>query len=194
MIEPHIHKGLEVITCKTQADWAEWLKGNWRQEEAVWLKFAKKGTDAQTVSPEQARDSALCYGWIDGLINGLDETYYLLRFTKRRPKSTWSKINCEAATHLVQLGEMLPPGQAEIDAARKDGRWDAAYSPSEPIISAEFKTALSKNPLAKHFFEGLSKSHQFQYTYWINEAKRPETSSRRIAQAITMLNKNQKRM
>lgn len=122
-----MHKDLPVLTFKNQKECLDWLKKHHKQEEAVWFKFAKKASDFVTVTYAEAREAAIMYGWIDGLKNAYDEDSYLLRFTARRPKSKWSKINRGIAEELMKSGKMKSAGQKEVDAAKEDGRWKEAY-------------------------------------------------------------------
>jgi uncharacterized protein YdeI (YjbR/CyaY-like superfamily) len=117
---------LETITCENAATWDRWLKANHDREEGVWLKIAKKGSGVASLTNDEAVDVGLCWGWISGHRKGLDETYFLQRYTPRRPKSNWSKVNVAKVEALIADGRMRPPGLAEVDAAKADGRWDHA--------------------------------------------------------------------
>ena len=173
---------------RTRAAWAKWLETHHGAEACVWLKFAKKGTGVTTVTYAEALDVALCYGWIDAQVKRLDETYYLQRFTPRRARSKWSKINREAATRLIEAGSMRPPGLAEVERAKADGRWDAAYdSPSTATVPDDLERALARNKKAREFFATLSGQNRYAILYRIHDAKRPETRARRIAQFVEML-------
>ena len=123
-----MHKDLPVLTFKNQRECLDWLKKHHAQKEGVWFKFSKKGSDLVTVTYEEAREAAIMYGWIDGLKNAYDAHSYVLRFTARRPKSKWSKINRGIAEELMKAGKMKVHGQQAVDAAKKDGRWKAAYA------------------------------------------------------------------
>lgn len=128
MKDTFIHKGLPVYSFSTMIDFEQWLSKNYKQETGFWLLFHKKGSDVPTIQPGEAVDVALCYGWIDGLLNTHDDTSYLVRFTPRRAKSVWSKINVAKVEKLIAEGRMQPSGQAHVDSAKQDGRWAAAYS------------------------------------------------------------------
>ena len=157
------------------------------------MKFAKKGTGVTTVSYAEALEVALCYGWIDAQVKRFDETYYLQRFTPRRARSKWSKLNREAATRLIAAGVMQPPGLAEVERAKADGRWDAAYdSPSTATVPDDLERALRRNKTAREFFATLSASNRYTILYGIQDAKRPETRARRIAQFVEMLARREK--
>lgn len=122
------HKDLPVYSFKTEQDFEKWLSQNYEREAGFWLRFYKKATGIPTIQIGEAVDVALCYGWIDGLLNTYDGESYLVRFTQRRPKSVWSQVNVAKVKKLTAEGRMQPSGQAHVDAAQKDGRWAAAYS------------------------------------------------------------------
>ncbi len=178
---------------RTQAAWAKWLAAHHGDQAGVWLKFAKKGTGVTTVNYAEALEVALCYGWIDATVNRLDATYYLQRFVPRRSRSKWSKINREAATRLIEADLMKPPGLAEVERAKADGRWDAAYdSPSTATVPDDLERALARNKKAREFFATLSASQRYAILFRIHDAKRPETRARRIAQFVEMLARREK--
>lgn len=122
------HKELPVYSFTSQADFEKWLSKNFKRETGFWLRFYKKATNIPTVQVGEAVDVALCYGWIDGLLNSYDNESYLVRFTQRRPKSVWSKVNVAKVEKLISEGRMQPSGLAHVESAKQDGRWDAAYS------------------------------------------------------------------
>jgi uncharacterized protein YdeI (YjbR/CyaY-like superfamily) len=178
---------------RSRAAWAKWLERHHGDEAGVWLKFAKKGTGVTTVTYAEALEVALCYGWIDAHVRRLDETYYLQRFVPRRARSKWSKINRDAATRLIEAGAMQPPGLAEVERAKADGRWEAAYdSPASATVPEDFERALARNKKAREFFGTLSGSNRYAILYRIQDAKRPETRARRIAQFVDMLARGEK--
>ena len=173
---------------RTPAAWARWLAGHHGDEAGVWLRFAKKGTGVTTITYAEALEVALCWGWIDTQVKRLDETYYLQRFTPRRARSKWSKINRDAATRLIEARLMQPPGLAEVARAKADGRWDAAYdSPATATVPDDFERALARNRKAREFFATLSSQNRYAILYRIQDARRPETRARRIAQFVEML-------
>jgi uncharacterized protein YdeI (YjbR/CyaY-like superfamily) len=181
------------LEFRTPAAWAKWLAVHHGDEAGVWLKFAKKGTGVTTVSYADALEVALCYGWIDTTVKRLDDTYYLQRFTPRRARSKWSKLNREAATRLIEAGSMKPPGLAEVERAKADGRWDAAYdSPSTATVPDDLERGLARNKKAREFFATLTASQRYTILYRIQDAKRPETRARRIAQFVEMLARGEK--
>jgi len=178
---------------RTRAAWAKWLETHHGDEAGVWLKFAKKGTGVTTVSYAEALEVALCYGWIDAQVKRLDETYYLQRFTPRRARSKWSKLNREAATRLIEAGLMRPPGLVQVERAKADGRWEAAYdSPSTATVPDDLERALGRNKRAREVFATLSASNRYAILYRIQDAKRPETRARRIAQFVELLARGEK--
>jgi uncharacterized protein YdeI (YjbR/CyaY-like superfamily) len=181
-----------VKTFKTPAAWQKWLEAHHGDEAGVWMKFAKKGTGVTTVNYAEALEVALCYGWIDAQVKRLDETYYLQRFTPRRARSKWSKKNRESATRLIEAGLMKPPGLAAIESAKADGRWDAAYdSPAHATVPDDLKRALARNKKAREFFATLSAQNRYAILFRIQDAKRPDTRARRIAQFVEMLGRGE---
>jgi uncharacterized protein YdeI (YjbR/CyaY-like superfamily) len=146
-----------------------------------------------TVTHPEALDEALCHGWIDGQRRALDETHFLQRFTPRRERSRWSKINRDKATELIRSGAMRPAGQREVDRARADGRWDAAYEGQRTAtVPPDLRRALDANEPAAAFFETLDSANRYAILYRIDEAKRPETRARRIEKYVDMLTRGEK--
>lgn len=186
-------QGLPIIAFTTPADWEAWLEENHAQPTGIWQKFAKKGTGVTTINYAQALEAALCYGWIDGQVAKLDETYYLQKFTPRRPKSVWSKINVAAVERLIEAGKMKPAGLRAVEAAKADGRWDRAYDPpSKVTIPDDLQQAIDANPAAAVFWATLNRSNRFAVIYRVKDAKRPETRARRIEQFVAMLARGEK--
>ena len=184
--------GLPVKFFADQAAWEQWLADHYNDQKGLWLKFAKKSSSIPSLYYGGALEIALCYGWIDGQSKSLDEQYYLQKFTPRRPKSIWSKINVQRVTDLIAAGKIKPSGQAAIDAAKKDGRWDQAYdSPSNSTVPPDFQAALDQNPTAKAFYETLNKTNRYAFLWRIQTAKKPETRANRTAKLIAMLEKNE---
>lgn len=177
----------------TARDWEAWLAKHYEQEEGVWLRFAKKNSQKKSVNYDEALDVALCYGWIDGQTNKYDETTYLQKFTPRRARSMWSKRNTEHVARLIKEGRMRKGGLLQIDAAKKDGRWAAAYaSSSNYVIPKDFLEQLEKNKKAKEFFETLTKVNTYAIAWRLQTAKKPETRERRLKAILEMLEKKQK--
>ena len=173
-----------ILPFASRREWAAWLDANHAAEDAVWLKFAKKGSGVPTVGYDDAVEVALCYGWIDGLVRRFDDDFYLQRFTPRRKRSKWSKINREKALRLIESGEMRPAGLAEIERAQADGRWDEAYdSPSTMKVPEDLQTALDAAGAAAAF-AALPSQDRYAALYRLHDAKRPETRAKRIAEIL----------
>lgn len=184
---------LATLAFPTREDWENWLAENHASAKGVWLKFARKDSGVASITYEEAVEVALCYGWIDGQASSLDETHWRQRFTPRRTKSRWSKINRERAEKLIAAGKMQPAGMREVERAQADGRWEAAYeSPKNITVPDDLRLALEGNEEARSFFETLDSRNRYAILYRIQEAKRPETRARRIAQFVAMLAEHKK--
>ena len=184
---------LPVVGFATRAEWAAWVAAEHAVSAGVWLKIARKDGGAESVSYSDALDVALCHGWIDGQKDRLDERFWLQRFTPRKPGSKWSKRNRERAEALTASGEMAAAGAAEIERARADGRWDAAYdSHSTATVPADLQAELAGNAAAREFFATLDSANRYAILYRIQEARRPETRARRIAKYVAMLSEGRK--
>ncbi|MFM8877230.1 MAG: YdeI/OmpD-associated family protein [Anaerolineae bacterium] len=183
---------LLILPFETKKKFAEWLAKNHDESVGLWLKIAKKATGISTVTYAEALDVALCYGWIDGQKGSFDEQYFLQKFTPRRPKSIWSKINVEKVAGLIASGEMKPAGLKAVEAAKQDRRWAAAYSSQKNMeVPADFQSALNKNKKAKAFFETLTGSIRYSFLFRIETAKKAETREKRIRQFVEMLEKGE---
>jgi len=181
------------ISFASLEEWESWLEENHANSPGIWLRIYKKASGVRTIFYPEALDGALCFGWIDGLRRPLDGISYLQRFTPRRPKSLWSKINTGHVERLTRLGKIKPAGLAAIEAARKDGRWDAAYhSPGKATVPEDFLKALSKNKKAKAFFETLNKTNLYSIAWRLQTARKPETRARRMKAILQMLAKRKK--
>jgi uncharacterized protein YdeI (YjbR/CyaY-like superfamily) len=179
---------LPVLAFPTIEDWAEWLAGQHESSAGVWLKISKKGSAGQTLSYAEALEIAICFGWIDGQKGGLDDDFWLQRFTPRRPGGRWSKINAEKAAALIEAGRMRPAGLREVEQARADGRWETAYAGQATIeVPEDLRQALAANPVASEFFETISRVNRYAILYRIGSVKRAETRARKIAQYVAML-------
>lgn len=179
---------LPAIPFPSQAAWEEWLEANHERSDGLWVKFAKKASGIETVVYAEALEVALCFGWIDGQTQRLDDDWYLQRFTPRRARSKWSQINRDKAEALIEKGLMRPTGLREVERAKEDGRWQAAYaSPSKIEVPEDLQAALDANPAARDFFATLKGSNRYAILYRIHDAKRPETRARRIEQFVAML-------
>jgi uncharacterized protein YdeI (YjbR/CyaY-like superfamily) len=179
---------LPVLELEDRAAWERWLEAEHESSDGVWLKLARKNSGAITVSYVEALEEALRYGWIDAQKAPHDERFWLQRFTPRRPRSKWSQVNRRKASELIEQGRMRPAGLAEVRAAQRDGRWEAAYaSPRAVTVPEDFQQALDANPAAREFFASLGSTHRYSFLYRINDAKRPETRARRIQDYVAML-------
>lgn len=188
-----IRPELPTIPFASRGAWEAWLEGRHATSDGLWLKIAKKGSGIETVTFAEALDTALCYGWIDSQRSGFDEQYFLQRFTPRRPRSKWSKVNCAKVTKLIEAGRMKPAGLAEVERARADGRWDAAYEPQSTMtVPDDLRLELEKNEVAREFFETLNSANRYAILHRIQDAKRPETRARRIAKYVGMLSERKK--
>jgi uncharacterized protein YdeI (YjbR/CyaY-like superfamily) len=184
---------LSVLPFESKKKWTDWLARQHGKSAGVWLKLAKKDSGLPSVTYEQALDVALCYGWIDGQKKSFDDKYWLQKFTPRGPKSIWSKINTEKAERLIASGEMKPAGLRAIEAAQRDGRWDAAYSSQRNMpVPEDFQAALDANPKARAFFAALNGANRYAILFRIHHAKRAVTRARRIQQFVEMLERGEK--
>ena len=172
---------LPTLTFESKKKFAEWLAKNHDKSAGAWLKLAKKATGIPSVTYQEALDVALCYGWIDGQKGSFDDKYFLQKFTPRRPKSIWSKINVEKVERLIASGEMKPSGLKAVESAKEDGRWAAAYASQKNIsVPVDFQSALEKNKKAKAFFESLTSARRYSFLFRIETAKKAETREKRI--------------
>src|SRR5919201_4350186 len=154
--------------------------------------MAKKASGIPSVAYPEVLDTALCFGWIDGRRNALDDTYFLQRFTPRRARSRWSRINREKAEALIAAGRMRPAGLAEVERAKADGRWDAAYEGQASIaVPDDLQRELDARPAAKAFYAKLSSQNRYAILYRLQDAKRPETRARRLATFVAMLERGE---
>ena len=181
------------LTLPDLAAWRVWLDAHHEDSAGVSLVLAKKGiTEPTSLTYDQALEEALCFGWIDGQVRHRDETTYRQRFTRRRPRSSWSKRNVGIAERLLAEGRVRPAGMAEVERARADGRWDAAYAGSASIeVPPDLAAALAAEPKARAMFEILSSQNRYAVLYRIETAKRPETRRRRIEQFVAMLTRGE---
>lgn len=179
---------MKIVGFKSSRDFRTWLAANHSQSDGTWLRIYKKDSGVATVTYAEALDQALCFGWIDGQKQSYNRQSWLQKFTPRRPKSGWSKINTRHAERLIKSGEMAPAGLKEVNAARADGRWKAAYdSPSNAAVPDDFLRALTKNKKARTFFETLNKANLYAITYRLQTAKKPETREKRMRAIVEML-------
>ena len=178
----------EVITFRDAAEFEGWLAQHVDHSAGVWLKIAKKGSGVASLTDDEAVDVGLCYGWISGQRKAFDEVYYLQKYVPRRPRSRWSQVNVRKVSELMAAGRMRPPGLAEVEAAKADGRWDAAYSSQkQATVPPDLATALAASPVAASAFESLSKTNQYAVILDIVTARNPSTRAAHIRKAITAL-------
>jgi uncharacterized protein YdeI (YjbR/CyaY-like superfamily) len=184
---------LPIISFETQQGWERWLTEHHTDTDGLWLKIAKKEAGISSVNYAEALESAICYGWIDGQKASFDDKYWLQKFTPRRAKSIWSKVNCTKALALIAEGRMQPAGIRQVELAQADGRWESAYeSQSKITIPDDFQKELDNNPKAQEFFTTLNSVNRYAILFRIQTAKKPETRSARISTFIEMLSNNQK--
>lgn len=183
-----LYQGQPMLAFPDPAAWEKWLAAEHAGFSGLWLKLAKKGCPDTTVSYAEALDVALCFGWIDGQKRPLDDDYWLQRFTPRKPGSKWSKINRGKAEALIAAGRMRPAGLREVEAAKADGRWAAAYDgQSTAMVPDDLRQALDQDEDAAAFFATLDRGNRYAILYRIHEAKKPETRAARIAKFVAML-------
>jgi uncharacterized protein YdeI (YjbR/CyaY-like superfamily) len=174
------------------AAWEKWLLLH-GDEKGLWLKIAKKESGVASVSYAEALDVALCHGWIDSQKRGFDDWFFLQRFTPRRPNGLWSKINIGHVERLIACGRMRPAGLREVEAAKADGRWDAAYAgAADMAVPDELAAALAKNRKAGAFFDQLDKTNRYAVCWRVHTAKKPETRAARVEKLVAMLAKGEK--
>ena len=177
-----------ILPFESAAAWEAWLAANHDDQAGVWIKVAKKASGIPTVTHAEALDIALCYGWIDGQRDRFDDEWFIQRFTPRRARSNWSKVNVAKTAKLIEAGRMQPAGLREIERAQADGRWDRAYdAPSVATVPDDLQAVLDATPAAAAFFDTLNKQNRFAILYRVQDAKRPETRARRIEQFVAML-------
>jgi len=182
-----------VIAFATPAAMRRWLRANHATHPGIWLKIAKKGSGHASVTYAQALDEALCLGWIDGQKQAHDEKRFLQKFTRRGPRSVWSKINQGHVARLTRAGRMQPAGRAAVAAAQADGRWAQAYdSPGAAQLPADFLAAVAADPAAAAFLATFNQANRFSFYYRLTSAKKPETRARRFALLLAMLRRGEK--
>lgn len=179
---------LPIMLFESEEAWEQWLAENHATSQGLWLKIAKKGVDQPSVYYPEALNVALCYGWIDGQKGKFDDEYWLQKFTPRRAKSVWSRVNTEKVQELIAQGRMREAGMKEIERAKADGRWDAAYESQSRIgVPEDFQAALDANPQAKEFYETLNSANRYAILFRITTAKKAETRQKNIQKFIAML-------
>jgi uncharacterized protein YdeI (YjbR/CyaY-like superfamily) len=184
---------LPILLFATPAELEAWLEESHAKSRGLWLKIAKKGTEPPSVTYAEALELALCFGWIDSQKRSLDERHFLQRFTPRRPGGRWSKINREKAERLFAAGAMRPAGLAEVEAAKADGRWEAAYEGQRAAqVPGDLRRELDANPAAAEFFAELNSANRYAIVYRLGDAKKPETRERRLRKFVAMLERGEK--
>ncbi len=170
------------------SSWVTWLEKEHARSPGLWIKFARKGSGRRSVTHAEALEAALRFGWIDGQVRSLDESWYVQRFTPRAARSKWSRINREKALELIASGRMEPAGLAEVERARADGRWEAAYEPqSAATVPEDLERAFAQSPAARRFFDTLDSRNRYAVLHRIADAKQPGTRARRIEKFVAML-------
>ncbi|MFN8505871.1 YdeI/OmpD-associated family protein [Kouleothrix sp.] len=183
---------LPALLFATPAEWQAWLDLHHASAPGVWLRLAKKGAATPTPTYDQALEVALCYGWIDSQKRAEDEQLWQQKFTPRGARSIWSKINCAKAEALIAAGRMHPAGLAEVERARQDGRWDAAYDAAgSASVPDDLQAALDASPAAREFFATIDRTNRYAILFRIQTAKKPETRAKRIAQFVAMLERHE---
>jgi uncharacterized protein YdeI (YjbR/CyaY-like superfamily) len=181
-----------VMFFASKAEFTAWLAENHDVSDGIWIKIAKKGAGVESVAVTETLDVALCFGWIDGQRKPFDDTYFLQKYTPRRARSKWSKRNVGLVEKLIEAGEMRPPGHAEIERAKADGRWDAAYdSPANMQVPPDLQAELDARPEAAAFFATLNSTNRYSILYRLHDAKRPETRARRLERFVAMLERGE---
>jgi uncharacterized protein YdeI (YjbR/CyaY-like superfamily) len=183
---------LPTLLFASATEFEAWLEDHHAEPDGIWLQIAKKGAPEPSVTYAEAVELSLCFGWIDGQRRGLDANHFLQRFTPRRPRGRWSKINREKAEALIAAGRVRPAGLAEIEAAKADGRWENAYAGQRTAkVPADLQRELDANPAAAEFFAGLDSANRYAVIYRLDDAKKPETRERRLRKFIAMLERGE---
>jgi uncharacterized protein YdeI (YjbR/CyaY-like superfamily) len=188
---PIVPDPAKIKSFPSEAAFAAWMKANHARETEIWVKIHKKGSGLPTVTNAEAIDVALCWGWIDGIRKSFDERSFLQRFTPRRARSIWSQINRDHVARLTAAGRMTPHGQRQVDAARADGRWDAAYGPmrtaSHLTVPEDLRAAIMASPRARKTFRALGRPNLFALSFRTNNMKTPAGRAKKIAALVAML-------
>lgn len=179
---------LPILQFESAEQFESWLCEQPRTSPGLWLKLAKKNSGIASISHPESIDSALCHGWIDSQSDKFDDDFWLLRYTPRKAQSKWSQRNCAKVVELIEQGRMQAAGLAEIEKAKTDGRWDAAYAPaSTATVPDDLQLALSRNPAANDFFERINKTNRYAILHRIFTAKQAKTRASRIEKFVDML-------
>ena len=184
--------GLPIVAFADARAFERWLESQPANSKGLWLRLATKGSGRVGVTKAEAIDAALCHGWIDGQLDKYDDAHWLIRFTPRKARSKWSQVNRTRATELIEACRMHPGGLAQVEAAKADGRWDAAYAPASTAeVPADLQAALDRSPEATAFFGTLSGANRYAILYRIGAVKKPETRARKIASFVAMLERHE---
>jgi uncharacterized protein YdeI (YjbR/CyaY-like superfamily) len=184
---------LPILLFASKRKFEAWLEENHAGAEGIWLKIAKKESGVESIDYAEALELALCFGWIDSQKRGFDEFFFLQRFTPRRPRGKWSQINRTKAEELIAAGAMRPAGLAEVEAAKADGRWEAAYAGQRTAtVPDDLRQELDRNEAAREFFATLDGANRYAILYRLQEAKKPETRQKRLRKFIAMLERGEK--
>lgn len=188
----HFRPTTETLSFRSLSEFRKWLTVNHLKSRGIWLRIFKKDSERASITYSEALDEALCFGWIDARKERYDDSSWLQRFTPRRPKSGWSKINTQHAERLIRARRIQASGQAQVDAAKRDGRWVAAYdSQSKATLPEDFLAALRRLKKAKAFFESLNKANRYAIAYRLQTARKPETRQRRLEVILAMLTRGE---
>jgi uncharacterized protein YdeI (YjbR/CyaY-like superfamily) len=188
---PVVPNPKRIKAFRSEGAFEAWLRANHARETEIWLRIYKKGAGKPTVTNAQALEVALCWGWIDGIRKAFDDESFLQRYTPRRARSIWSQINRDHIARLTATARIMPPGQRQVDAAKADGRWDAAYAPiratTEATIPDDLRTAIEADPRARKTFQALGRQNLFALAFRTNNMKTPAGRARKIASLVAML-------
>jgi uncharacterized protein YdeI (YjbR/CyaY-like superfamily) len=181
----------KIKTFRTRAAFESWMRTNHAREREVWLRISKKGSDVPSITIAEALDVVLCWGWIDGIRQAFDDRSYLQRYTPRKAKSVWSQINREHVARLTNSGRMTPHGQRQVDAAKADGRWNAAYAPMRSALDGNFpddlRSAIEASPRARKTFQSLGRQNLYALVFRTTNMRTPAGRARKIAALVDML-------
>jgi uncharacterized protein YdeI (YjbR/CyaY-like superfamily) len=194
-VAPIIPDSKRIKSFRAEAAFERWMRANHARETELWLRIYKKDSGVPTITSAQALDVALCWGWIDGIRKGFDERSFLQRYTPRRARSVWSQINREHVARLTAAGRMTPHGQRQVDAARADGRWDAAYAPirsaTKDTIPDDLRAAIEASPRARKTFRTLGRQNLFALAFRTNNMKTPAGRAAKVAALVAMLERGE---
>jgi len=180
--------GVPILAFSAAGEWERWLDRNHASPSGLWLKIGKTKSGIASVSYAEALEAALCYGWIDAQKRGYDESSWLQKFTPRKARSIWSKVNRQKAAELIAAGRMKPAGLEAVETAKKNGQWESAYdSPAAAAVPPDLEAELERRPEAKAFFAALSGTNRYSILHRLQTAKKPETRAKRLEKFVQML-------